>query len=146
MSSFSWTGLEDAVLAALKAQMSGDLKTLKSYQGTWREDLKQEVWRLPAVMVTLQGSRAVQVTGASYDLTLYVRLLVIVRRLRGEEAARREEAGVYELLASIRQALWHQDLGLEILPLALVREEPLLNTPEFTVYAAHYRTGAVQDL
>jgi hypothetical protein len=50
------------------------------------------------------------------------------------------------LLAAMRQALWHQDLGLEILPLALVREEPLLNNREFTVYAAQYRTGAVVDL
>ncbi len=40
----------------------------------------------------------------------------------------------------------HQDLDLEILPFSLVREEPMLNTPEFIVYAAHYRTGAVRDL
>jgi len=46
----------------------------------------------------------------------------------------------------VRQALWHQDLGLEILPFSLVLEEPLLTTREFTVYAAHYRTGAVRDL
>ena len=55
------------------------------------------------------------------------------------------DARAYELLAEIRQALWHQDLGLDILPLALVREEPRLNTQEFTVYAALYRTGEFQD-
>jgi len=41
--------------------------------------------------------------------------------------------------------LWHQDLGLEVTPLALVREEPLLTDGEFTVYAAHFRTTAVLD-
>jgi hypothetical protein len=73
-------------------------------------------------------------------------VLVAVRQLRGEAEARRQEGGAYQLLEGIRRALWHQDLGLDLLPLALVEEEALLNTQEFAVYAALYRTMAVQDL
>ncbi len=145
MSGFSWTAVEDAVLAALQAQISDKVKTLKTYQGNWREDLRREGWRLPAVLVALEESRADQVGVSSYDLTLQLSILVIVRQLRGEAMARRGEGGVYEILAGVHQALWHQDLGLNMLPLALVKEEPLLTTREYAVYVAHFRTGLVQD-
>ena len=42
--------------------------------------------------------------------------------------------------------MWHQDLGLDLQPLNLIREEPLLSNQEFSVYAAHYDTALVQDL
>lgn len=145
MSDFSRTALEDAVLTALQAEIGDSVKTLKSYQGNWREDLKREGWRLPAVLVRFDGSRAEQVGLSSYDFTADITILVVVRSLRGEAAPRREEGGVYVLLAGIRQALWHQDLGLAMLPLALMREEALLSSQEHAVYATRFRTALVQD-
>jgi phage gp37-like protein len=141
----SWTVLEDAVLAALGAQLGARVKTLETYQGDWLADLTRQAWRLPALLVMLKESRAEAVAPRSYDLILDFTVLVVVRELRGEAQGRREEDGAYGLLAGVRQALWHQDLGLNILPLALVREGPLLNTREFTVFAALYRTGEVRD-
>lgn len=145
MSSLSWITVEDAVVAALESQLRPAVKTVMSYQGNWRTDLRQETWRLPAALVMLRRSRSDQVGLSSYDLTLDFEVLVVVRQLRGEAAGRRETGGAYDLLAGVREALWHQDLGLDVTPLALVREEPLLNDGEFTVYAAHYRTALVQD-
>lgn len=145
MGTVSWTLVEDEALAALTSQLGAAVKTVGSYQGDWRRALREETWRLPAVLVVLTRSRAEQVGVASFDLTLDFQVLVVVRQLRGEAAGRREAGGAYELLAGVREALWHRDLGLEATPLALVREEPLLNDGEFTVYAAHYRTSAVQD-
>jgi phage gp37-like protein len=146
MNDLDWTALEEAALSALQEQLADQVNTLESYQGDWRADLQEKGWRLPAVLVMLAGTRSEAVAGRSYDLTVDLTFLVIVRQLHGEAAGRREGNGAYQLLAAMRQALWHQDLGLEILPLALVREEPLLNNREFTVYAAQYRTGAVVDL
>jgi phage gp37-like protein len=145
MSGVSWTLVEDAVLAALQDRLGQQVKTIRSYQGNWRTDLRQETWRLPAALVMLTGSRTEQVGVTSFDLTLDFQVLVVVRQLRGEEVGRREAGGVYDLLLGVQDALWQQDLGLDLLPFALVREEPLLNDGEFTVYAAHYRTAAVQD-
>jgi len=145
MGTFSWTLVEDEAVAALTSQLGAAVKTVGSYQGDWRRALREETWRLPAVLVVLTRSRAEQVSAASFDLTLDFQVLVVVRQLRGEAAGRREAGGAYELLAGVREALWHRDLGLEATPLALIREEPLLNDGEFTVYAAHYRTSAVQD-
>jgi phage gp37-like protein len=141
-----WTTVEDALLAALKAELDDQVRTLATYQGDWLTDLQREDWRFPAVLVQLRQSRGEQVTLASYDLNLEFTVLVMVRHLRGEAAGRREADGVYQLLARVRTALWHQDLGLELQPLNLIREEPLLSSQEFSVYAAHYGTALVQDL
>ncbi len=146
MASNLWTAVEDAVLAALQAELAGQVSTLASYQGDWQADLQREDWRFPAVLVQLRQSRGEQVTFSSYDLNLEFTILVLVRHLRGEAAGRREADGIYHLLAGVRKALWHQELGLELQPLNLIREEPLLSSPEFSVYAAPYGTALVQDL
>lgn len=145
MSDLTWNALEEAVVAALTAQLGTAVKTVASYQGNWRQDLREKTWRLPAALVQLAISRSEQVGLSSFDVTWDLRVLVLVRHLRGEAAGRREAGGAYELLAGVREALWHRDLGLAISPLVLVREEPLLNDAEFTVYAALYRTSTVQD-
>lgn len=145
MSSLAWLTVEDAVVAALQGQLGAAVKTVASYQGNWRKDLREETWRLPATLVMLTTSRSEQIGLSSFDLTLDLRVLVIVRHLRGEAASRRETGGVYDLLAGVREALWYQDLGLNVTPFALIREEALLSDGEFSVYAAHYRTAAVQD-
>ena len=145
MSGISWSTVEDAVVGALQDRLGEQDKTIQSYQGNWRTDIREKPWRMPAVLVMLTSSRSEQVGVSSFDLTLDLQVLVVVRQLRGEEAGRREAGGAYDLLLGVQDALWQQDLGLEIVPFALVREEPLLADGEFTVYAAQYRTAAVQD-
>jgi phage gp37-like protein len=141
-----WGTVEDAVLTALQGELEAQVNTLATYQGDWLADLQREDWRFPVVLVQLRQSRGEQVTLSSYDLNLEFTILVLVRHLRGEAAGRRETDGIYPILAGVRKALWHQDLGLEVQPLNLIREEPLLSSQEFSVYAAHYGTALVQDL
>ena len=146
MTDYTWNSLEDAVLAALKARLGSRVKTLETYQGDYLADLQRQAWRLPAVLVLLRQSRADQVTARSYEVQLDFTVVVAARQLRGEAAGRRGGGGVYEILEGVRQALWHQDLGLDILPFSPVKEEPWLTTGEFIVYAAHYHTRALRDL
>jgi phage gp37-like protein len=140
-----WTTVEDAVVAALATELDGQVNTLVTYQGDYLTDLHREEWRFPAVLVQLRQSRGEQVTQRSYDLSLELTILVMVRDLRGEASGRRDADGVYQILAGVRKALWHQDLGLELQPLNLIREEPLVSNQELVVYAAHYGTALVQD-
>src|SRR3989339_1660971 len=107
-----WTTVEDAVVAALQAELENQVKTLATYQVDWQTDLHREDWRFPAVLVQLRQSRAEQVTLGSYDLNLEFTVLVLVRHLRGEAAGRREADGVYQLLAGGRKALWGQGPGV----------------------------------
>jgi phage gp37-like protein len=138
-----WTTVEEAVLAALEQELAGQVKTVVSYQGDFLSDLTQEYWRFPAVLVQLRQSQGEQVTLNSYDLTLEFTIIVVDR---GGSPKQRAETGIYQLLAGVRKALWHQDLGLDLQPFNLIKEEPLLNNLEFSVYAAHYGTAIVQDL
>jgi phage gp37-like protein len=137
--------LEDAVIDCLQSALGEQVETLESFQGDWRASLRAKPWRFPAVLVMLQQSRGEQVTLRSCDLNLDFTVLVMGRALRGEAEARRRPGGAYELLAGVRQALWQQDLGLEMLPCALLKEEPLLNDQEFSVYGAYYRTALVAE-
>ena len=141
-----WTAVEDAVVAALARELDGQVGTLATFQGDWLADLQREERRLPAVLVQMRRSRGEQVSLGSFDLNLEFTILVVVRQLRGEAAGRRDPGGIYQILAGVRTALWHQDLGLDLQPLNLIREEPLLSNKEFSVYAAHYDTALVQDL
>ena len=75
------------LLAALKAELDAQVKTLATYQGDWLADLQREYWRFPAVLVQLRQSRGEQVTLASYDLSLEFTVLVMVRHLRGKPPA-----------------------------------------------------------
>uniref|UniRef100_A0A7C5END9 DUF1834 family protein n=1 Tax=Desulfobacca acetoxidans TaxID=60893 RepID=A0A7C5END9_9BACT len=145
MTGVSWIEVEDAMVEALKNRLGPTVKTVASYQGNWRQALREETWRLPAVLVMLTASRAEQIAQASFDVILEAKVLVLVRHFRGEAAGRWETGGAYDLLAGVRETLWHQDLGLDLCPFALVREEPLLNNGEFSVYQAYYRTAAVRD-
>ena len=117
MSDLSWTTVEDAVVAALQARLGEQAGTIQSYQGNWKTDLPQATWRMPAVLVMLNGSNCQQVGVSSFDLTLDFQVLVVVRSLRGEEAGRRGTGGAYDLLLGVQDALWQQDLGLGVLPL-----------------------------
>jgi phage gp37-like protein len=142
MANDPWTTVEEAVLAALQSELGNQVNTLVTYQGDLLSDLHREYWRFPAVLVQLRQSQGAQVTLSSYDLSLEFTIFVIVR---GNTAKRRETSGIYGLLAGVRQALWHQDLSLDLQPLDLIKEEPLLNDQEFSVFAAHYETAMVQD-
>jgi phage gp37-like protein len=140
MAGYSWSEIEDAVVAALRPVLAERVKTLRAYQGDWREDLRQESWRLPAVLVRLGGARAVAVGPCAYEVSLELTVLVLTRDLRPAEGRRGEE-GTYALGALVREALWHQDLGRELVPLALVEERPLSGPPEYEVQSLTFRTG-----
>ena len=119
MADFTWNAVEEAVLEALKAELGSLVPTVASHQGNWLEDLQSQAWRLPAVLVRWRQTRGEQVTMSSADLTLDLSILIALRPLRGEAEARKQEGGIYQILEAVRRALWHQDLGLEIIPFSL---------------------------
>ena len=137
--------VEEAILAALIAELGEKAPTVASYQGNWLADLQGQAWRLPAVLVMPGANREEQVSMGSSDLILDFTVLVAVRPFRGEAPARLEEEGVYQTLEGVRRALWHQDLGLEIVPFSLEKEEAWLTTRNLAIYGAQYRTSYVQN-
>jgi phage gp37-like protein len=145
MADLSWSTVEEAILGALQAEVGALVQTVASHQGNWLQDLQSQAWRLPAALVRWRQSRSEQVSLRSADLTLDFTVLIAVRPLRGEAAARMQEGGVYQILEAVRRALWRQDLGLEITPFSLEKEGPWLTTKELAVYGAEYRTSLVKN-
>ena len=145
MTDLNWSVVEEALLKALQTELGSLVQTVASYQGNWLQDLQHQARRLPAVLVRLRQTRGEQVAMRSSDLILDFIVLVAVRPLRGEAETRVQEGGIYQILEGVRRALWHQDLGLEITPLALEKEEPWLYTRELAVYGAEYRTSLVKN-
>ena len=145
MADLSWSAVEEAILRALQAELGSLVQTVASHQGNWLSDLQSQAWRLPAVLVRWRQSREEQVAMCSADLTLDFAILIAVRPLRGEAEARRQEGGIYQILEGVRRALWRQDLGLEITPFSLEKEEHWLTTKELAVYGAEYQTSLVKD-
>jgi len=76
-------------------------------------------------------------------LTLEFTVFVVTR---GGSPKQRAASGVNQILAGVRAALWNRDLGLDLHPFNLIKEEPVLNNLEFCVSAALYGTSMVQYL
>jgi phage gp37-like protein len=145
MADLSWSAVEEAILVALKAEIGSLVPTVASHQGNWLKDLQSQAWRLPAVLVRWRQTRSEQVALGSSDLTWNFTILIAVRPLRGEAASRLQEGGMYQILEGVRRALWQQDLGLEIIPFSLEKEESWLTTKKLAVYIAEYQTSLVKD-
>ncbi|RJR48280.1 MAG: DUF1834 family protein [Deltaproteobacteria bacterium] len=145
MAELSWNAVEEAILGALAGELGSLVQTVASVEGNWLDDLRSQGRRLPAVLVRWRQNRGEQVAMGSADLTLDFTILAAVRPLRGEAGTRLQEGGIYQILEGVRRALWHQDLGLDITPFSLEKEEPWLTTRELAVYGAEYRTSWVQS-
>lgn len=145
MADLTWSAVEEAIIKALQAELGDLVQTVATFQGKWLEDLQQQAWRLPAALVMLRQTRGEQAAMRSSDLILDFTVLIAVRPLRGEAEARLEEGGLYRIMEGVRRALWQRDLGLEIAPFSLEREEPWLITRELAVYGAEYRTCLIKN-
>ncbi|MDD3582336.1 MAG: DUF1834 family protein [Desulfobacca sp.] len=143
MTNYTTKDIEDAILVALAGRLGSYVKTIESYQGQLEADLEKFPWRLPASLVMLRETRVEKATTHTYDLNLTFTVIVADRNLRGNREGRLSNVGIYRMLEDVRGALWDQDLGLEINPLTLVKEEALLNNRQMAVFAADYQTQMV---
>lgn len=48
MADLTWSVVEEALLAALQAELGSLVQTVASYQGNWLQDLQHQARRLPA--------------------------------------------------------------------------------------------------
>ncbi|OPX20372.1 MAG: hypothetical protein BZ151_04400 [Desulfobacca sp. 4484_104] len=143
MTNYTTKEIEDAILSALADRLGSYVKTIDSYQGQLEADLEKFPWRLPATLVMLRETSVEKATSHTYDLSLTFTVIVADRNLRGNREGRLSNVGIYRMLEDVRGALWDQDLGLDINPLTLVKEEAVLNNRQMVVFAADYQTQMV---
>jgi phage gp37-like protein len=145
MTAYTVADLEDAIIVRLQDRLGAYVRTIDSYQGEMEDSPPFQSRRLPAALVRLQQTNAHRATRHSLDLEVVFDILVVDRNLRGNRENRRAPGGVYQMLEDVRQALADQDLGLEIEPLRLLREEALSNNREKAMYVAVYATRLIRD-
>jgi phage gp37-like protein len=131
---YSKNELEEALVQALRplyVEGGGYLRSLGLYRGELSgPGLMPEAIQLPAVFVSFASSTY----GPGPYLHVYetVGFNVIVVCRAGSSP------GAYKVLADIRDMLQGGTLGLDVMPLKLLRETSLITTKETTAFAAHY--------
>lgn len=136
--------VEDAILARLNGQIAY-LKTCTSL-GEWLSDLadlEDITIRYPAAYLFYDGGEYDQDANVVQDRRMRFTVLVMVKSLRGQEAARHgqgAEKGAYDLLDDVRAALSNQACGLDIDPLLPVDEAAVEGTREQAIYAIRFET------
>ncbi len=136
--------IEDLFIERIQARLPY-LATVETYKNqiNWEnvvsgKDVPLVAVRLPGVLLALAGMKA---EGGSYegqDITLTFSLAVVCKNLRGEEAARRDPEGAYQILGDLWQALAREVLHEDLLPVAFVSQDLAWASNEFVMYVAQY--------
>lgn len=130
--------IETAIIACIRAaSLPYKLATVASYGGELDDELDDVVRSFPAVWVTFSGGAKPERTGnRTWRVPCTFSVLCGVRSPRSEQATRHGltlngvavEAGVYQMLADVRNLLLNSDLGLSINPFAPGAVRTLYNT------------------
>jgi phage gp37-like protein len=150
--------IEDAIIAQLAPLKVGytpvgeddpavwrTVRTIKSYQGELddEETIARAAPLFPAILVVYGGS-AYANRGSRKVETMRFVLFVLDRNVRQEAEARRGgpgNPGCYAVLNGVRDLLYGEQLGLDILPLEAMREDAVWFGRGVSVYSAEYETG-----
>ena len=136
----SLTEIEDLLLARIRAELPY-VATVTSYQGQIDEKSLEDgkvLIRTPAILALLKKTTGQSFTYGTVEETYEFTLVVAHRNLRGQEAARREEQGVYQILQDLRWGLWGYQLAPELQPLDFVQEDAFFVTRDWAIYFATY--------
>lgn len=153
------TQIETAIIACVRAaSLPYKLAMVASYGGELDDDLENVVRSFPAVWVTFVGGAKPERTGnRTWRVPCTFSVLCGVRSPRSEQATRHGltlngvavEAGVYQMLADVRNLLLNNDLGLSISPFAPGAVRTLYNTKlrseALAVFGQEWHTSFVMN-
>jgi phage gp37-like protein len=133
--------IEDAVIAELKAQVAY-LKTVETYAGQLEREMDGRPVRFPAAYVSYGGSQFAHGDAgrANHLEVVGFSVYVCARDLGGQDKARKEAQGAYDMVKDVLSALSNKDLGLDIEPLTPVRASLLFAGRETAVYTVEFST------
>jgi phage gp37-like protein len=133
--------IEDAIIAELKAQVAY-LKTVETYAGQIDRELDGLPVRFPAAYVSFGGSgfSPGDVGASGHREAVDFSVLVCARHLGGQDKARKETGGAYDVVKDVLAALANKNLGLDIEPIMPVRASLLFAGRETAVYEVEFST------
>lgn len=135
---------ENAVLnklSGLHINNGGYLRTLRAYAGDLTTDtaLEQFVRGFPGALVLIQSSDYAWQDTCYYRQEVKIALLIGAASWRSQDDARGDVTGISRIKSDVRSLLMGSDLGLEIRPLELIREEFVAGDMSHVLWWAEYR-------
>lgn len=138
-------GIEDAILARLRADLGAYVPSIETYAGQMEDVLDGRPVKFPLVAVMFQGERFEEIDGPQHYSTAEFVVGVFAHSLRGEEAARRgAETGAYRLIRDVKDSLVNARLADNVQLLKPTEVRSILSTPTVMAYALHFTVGMDQ--
>ena len=133
--------IEDAILAALKAQMSY-VRTCETYAGQLEAEIDKLVINFPAVFVSYTGSDLDCIDNASnFNEAVGFSILVAAKNLKGKTAARKDAYGCYQMIREVLTVLTNKNLGLNIEKLKPTKVSLLYISTTMAIYGIDFQTN-----
>lgn len=152
MANLTLNQIEDALLNAIKADADlalvangGYVKTIESYAGQFEQAAETLLLIFPAVFAVFVQDDYEPGTNEETEVEpMLLTVLVADQNLRGNEAARRGQAGsigTYRMMDDLRDLLQGATLGLaDLEPLQIRRRAAVVNARDLSVYAVEFQT------
>ncbi len=134
--------IEDSIITELKTQITY-LKTVETYAGQLEQDIESMPVRFPAAYVAYDGSNFFpgDVGGPGPRETCTFSVFVCAKNLKGQEEARKETGGAYDMVKDVLAALVNKNFGLDIEPVRPMRVSLLFAGRETATYSLAFITG-----
>lgn len=134
--------VEDAIIAAVRAEMP-DLKTVKNYAGELEEvDLKKMTFQFPAAFIVYRGGPEKWIDGQTFNESPTFAVIFASKNFRGDEKVRKDpKKGIYKFLKKVMDVLANKTLGLDIERLAPTRKYLVFTSKEWAAYGIDFVTN-----
>lgn len=132
--------IEDAIISRIKEQL-GYVRTCETWAGQLLGEIDKLTVTFPAAFVSYGGSKFSWVDSVTFNEAAEFQILLAAKDLRGQEAARKDDRGCYQMVADIMTALANQNLGLDIERLKPVSVDMIGVTKTLAVYGVKFQTG-----
>ena len=132
--------VEDAIISRSKDQLAY-VRTCETWAGQLEGEIDKLTINYPAVFVSYGGSKLEWIDNINFNEAVEFDILVAAKNLRGQEAARKDEQGCYQMIMDILTALTNQTLDLDIERLRPVSVDMIGVTKTVAIYGIKFQTN-----
>jgi phage gp37-like protein len=132
--------IETKIIEALRTELVY-LKTVSTYAGELKEELKRLGMSFPAAYIVYKGSSFNHIDGHAQEEKVQFTVLVAAKNLKGGESLRKSSNGAYQLINDILAALTNQTFGLSIERVRPVRVSLVFISETAAVYGMDFETS-----
>jgi len=131
--------IETKVIETLQTELPY-LKTVGTYAGELRDELKSLAVSFPAAYVVYRGSVFGHVDGENEEETVEFTVLAAAKNLKGGESLRKSAYGIYLMIDDILLALANKTFGLNIERVRPLRVSLVYISESAAVYGIDFQT------